>query len=360
MPSLTPSSSSIYPHPMQNRLHCDLRLRSCRKTTILLVLALFAITTTVLLCGTGSPTSNTRPAEASDISKQTFAPCTRKTEAWRTIQSKYDTLIEDKFTVAVSTFHRPKELKRILGILLSDHIPSLLEVVVIWNNFGEEPPAAYDSEHGVRVRYRIPPRDSLNEKLWPDPEYRTQAVLLSDDDVYYRAEDLEFVFQSWRKFGKDRMTGALARCATPDNNGQWEYTFCTGHSIDKYSIILSNLAFAHIGLLDYYFSDDPAMTAVRDLVDDKFNCEDIALNFAASLLTGSGPLLVQGRDQYVNLDPSTGISRNSGHMEARSQCLNDFAHAFQCMPLVDESARIERGYKFNVWYKSLWDRLTYR
>ncbi|VUC32173.1 unnamed protein product [Clonostachys rosea] len=347
---------------MQNRLHCDLRLRSCRKTTIFLVLTLFIITTTVLLCGTGSSNSNTRPAEASDIniSKPKFAPCTRKTDAWRTIQSKYDKLIEDKFTVAVSTFHRPKELKRILDILLSDKIPSLLEVVVIWNNFGEEPPAAYDSEHGVRVRYRIPPRDSLNEKLWPDPEYRTQAVLLSDDDVYYRPEDLEFVFQSWRKFGKDRMTGALARCATPVENGQWEYTFCTGHSIDNYSIILSNLAFAHIGLLDYYFSEDPAMTAVRNLVDDKFNCEDIALNFAASLLTGSGPLLVQGRDQYVNLDPSTGISRNSGHMEARSQCLNDFAQAFQCMPLVDESARIERGYKFNVWYKSLWDRLTYR
>jgi hypothetical protein len=29
-------------------------------------------------------------------------------------------------------------------------------------------------------------------------------------------------------------------------------------------------------------------------VDDKFNCEDIALNFVASMLTCEGPLLVRG------------------------------------------------------------------
>jgi hypothetical protein len=59
-------------------------------------------------------------------------------------------------------------------------------------------------------------------------------------------------------------------------------------------------------------------------VDDKFNCEDIALNFVASMLTCEGPLLVRGRDPYVTYDPMGGISRRPGYMQTRSQCLNDF------------------------------------
>lgn len=256
----------------------------------------------------------------------------------------------------MSTFHRPKELHRTLTTLLSTNIPSLLEIVVIWNNFDEKEPDGFVSEHGVTVRYRKPTRDSLNEKLWPDPTYRTKAILLTDDDVFYRPEDLEFVFQMWRKFGQDRMTGALARCVSALPSGEWDYNFCSQREHeDVYSIVLTNLAFTHIALLDYYFSDDPAVTKIRKYVDDAFNCEDIGLNFVASMLTGSGPLLVRGRHQYVNLDPSGGISRKPGHMEARSKCLNVFAEAFQCMPLVNETGRIEHGVKHNVWYKSLWD-----
>lgn len=256
----------------------------------------------------------------------------------------------------MSTFHRPKELHRTLDTLLSAKIPSLLEIVVIWNNFDENEPDSFVSEYGVSVRYRKPTRDSLNEKLWPDPTYRTKAILLTDDDVFYRPEDLEFVFQMWRKFGKDRMTGALARCVSALPSGEWDYNFCSQREHeDVYSIVLTNLAFTHIAFLDYYFSDDPAVTKIRKYVDDAFNCEDIGLNFVASMLTGSGPLLVRGRHQYVNLDPSGGISRKPGHMEARSKCLNVFSEAFQCMPLVNETGRIEHGVKHNVWYKSLWD-----
>lgn len=243
-----------------------------------------------------------------------------------------------------------------MRILLSEKIPSLLEIVVVWNNFNEKEPESFVSDHGVAVRYRKPPRDSLNEKLWPDPAYRTQAILLSDDDVFYRPEDLEFVFQTWRKFGRTRLTGALARCASLTHNGEWDYNFCTRREHENvYSLILTNLAFTHISLLDYYFSDDVAVTKIRKYVDEKFNCEDIALNFVASALTQSGPLLVRGRNQYVNLDPAGGISRKPGHMEARSKCLNVFANAFDCMPLVNETARIEHGVKHNIWYKSLWD-----
>lgn len=262
-------------------------------------------------------------------------------------------------SISLSTFQRPKELQRVLASLLAEKVPSLLEIVVLWNNFDEPTPANFTSDHGVSVRYRKPDRDSLNEKLRADPGFRTQAVLLSDDDIYYRPADLEFAFRAWRDFGRHRVVGGLARCAmTSPDDGSLVYDACPA-AADSYSMVLTDLAFAHVSFLDLYWRDDLAwMADIRNRVDRDFNCEDIAFNYLVSLATGNGPLLVRGRDQYVNLDPPGGISRQAGHMRARSECLNDFADTLRCVPLVDETARIERGPRYNVWYKSVWDRWT--
>ena len=82
---------------------------------------------------------------------------------------------------------------------------------------------------------------------------------------------------------------------------------------------------------------------VRAYIDEVFNCEDIALNFKVSKLTCTGPLLVRGRDPYVTYDPKEVISRNPGHTGTLSKCINYFSDIFGCMPLVNESARIELG-----------------
>lgn len=242
----------------------------------------------------------------------------------------------------MQTYRRPKELENTLKALLTDKIPSLHEVVVVWNDLQAEPPKDYVSKHGVPVRYRRSKKNSLNEKLWPDPDYKTQAVLLSDDDVYYRPSDLEFVFQTWRKFGRNRLTGALARCSPVDPYGSSEYTFCNNRK-DGYSMVLSGLAFSHMSFLDYYASNDTTMNQIREYVDEGFNCEDIALNYVHSMLTGEGPLLVSGQEKYVNYVPREGISRKAGHMDARSACLNEFSKLLGCFPLVEETAYIQRG-----------------
>lgn len=262
-------------------------------------------------------------------------------------------------SVALSTFQRPEELQHTLNTLLSTKIPSLHEIVVVWNNLDEAPPENFTSKHGVHVRYRVPSRDSLNEKLRPDMAYQTQAILLSDDDVYYQHSDLEYVFQVWREFGRDRLVGALARCASVNLQGDWEYNFCSPTEGDSgaYSMVLTNLAFVHAGFLEYYYSDTAEATEIRECVDTEFNCEDIALNVLASKLTRKGPLLVRGSKQWVNLSPPNGLSRLPGHLVTRSRCLNKFANVVGCMPLVDAIGRIERGYRHNTWYKSLWDTI---
>ncbi|KAH7015532.1 glycosyl transferase family 64 domain-containing protein [Ilyonectria destructans] len=265
-------------------------------------------------------------------------------EIWKTAEDKYKHLMNDKFTIAMQTYQRPKELNDTLHAILSEEIPSLHEIVIVWNDLKATPPDGYTSKHGVPVRFRVSKRNSLNEKLWPDPDYKTQAILLSDDDVYYHPKDLEFVFQSWRKFGQHRLTGALARCSTVDAYGNWAYDFCSSKAEeDIYSMVLTNLCFSHISFLDYYSANETTMNEIRDYVDEGFNCEDIALNYVQSLLTGDGPLLVQGREKYVNFVPSKGISTKKGHLAARSRCLNDFAKIFECMPLIDETAHIQKG-----------------
>ncbi|KAM0352954.1 hypothetical protein ACHAPU_001838 [Fusarium lateritium] len=265
-------------------------------------------------------------------------------DIWDVSRQKYDNLRDDMFTIAMQTYQRPKELQETLDAILSEDVPSLLEIVIVWNDLENDPPEDYVSKRGVPVRYRKSKYNSLNEKLWPDPEYKTQAILLSDDDVYYHPNDLEFVFQTWRKFGRNRMVGALARCSPVDTFGYHRYTFCSNRKgEDDYNMVLTNLAFSHISFLDYYSSNDTIMTQIRDYVDEGFNCEDLALNYVHGLLTGEGPLLISGHEKYVNFVPRVGISMRKGHMEARSACLNDFSKMFGCHPLVDETGYIQRG-----------------
>ncbi|KAG5983251.1 hypothetical protein E4U55_000475 [Claviceps digitariae] len=264
---------------------------------------------------------------------------------WRDSQLKYQNMPDDKFTIAIQTYRRPKELNFTLNGLLSEEIPSLAEVVVVWNDLENAPPENYKSKHGVPVRYRHSPVNSLNQKLWPDPAYKTQAIFLSDDDIFYKPKDLEFVFQSWRKFGRRRMTGGFSRCADHDSvHNKWIYSFCSADDAqNKYSMILSGLSFAHISFLDFYSSNDALTTRIRAYVDEHFNCEDIAMNYLVSMLTGEGPLQVKGKEPYVSLTPPNGISAKPGHFEARTQCLNDYVEIFGCMPLINETAHIAPG-----------------
>jgi hypothetical protein len=233
-----------------------------------------------------------------------------------------------------------------LNAVLAEEIPSLEEVVIIWNDLETNPPDDYVTSHGINVRFKMSARNSLNSRLIPDPDYKTQAVLLTDDDVYYHPEDLEFAFQSWRKFGKNRMTGALARCSTVHKEtGLWSYTFCDSKDLkqNNYAMVLTNLAFSHMAFMDYYSSDNVVTTKIRDYVDEHMNCEDLAMNFVASYLTREGALEIIGREPYKNFSPGGGISTKPGHLEARSRCLNDFSEFFGCMPLRNETSHIVRG-----------------
>lgn len=193
------------------------------------------------------------------------------------------------------------------------------------------------------VRFRTSPLNSLNVRFLPDPAYQTQAILSHDDDVWYSPSDLEFAFQSWRQLGRYRVTGALPRCYSRDGKtNKLSYHPCRKGS-DWYALVLTNLAFVHISLMDYYSSPEAIPTLVRQHVDSKFNCEDIGMNYVASMLTCSGPLHVQGLERYQNQDPKEGISRGGGHQGKRNGCLNYFEEVVGFLPLVRQMGSVKRG-----------------
>ncbi|KAF4986806.1 hypothetical protein FGRMN_10666 [Fusarium graminum] len=279
---------------------------------------------------------------------------------WNDVVNKTSVLLEDKFTqvlsrpskqehkltshsIAIQTYKRPRQLKETLAHLIEHKVPSLHEIVVVWNEIDVQPPADFESKHGVPVRYRKSKKNSLNQKFLPDPAYRTQGILLSDDDWNYNTTgDLEYVFQQWRKAGMHRLTGAFARCWQYNNIGNPTYNSnCKGQ--DGYSMILSGLAFTHISYLEYYHSEDDIVTGVRELVDAAFNCEDIALNFLVSMLTCEGPLLVLGKDKLDHQAARSGISTKPGHGRQRNECLRKFVDMFGYMPLKEVTGYVKRG-----------------
>lgn len=202
------------------------------------------------------------------------------------------------------------------------------------------------SSRGVNVRYRVSRVNSMNEKFWSDPEYKTQAILISDDDVHYHPKDLEWVFQTWRQQGRNRMTGAFARCVVEREdrgNTTWAYSFCRNGE-DGYALVLTGLAMVDISFMHYYSSENPIMKSVRDLVDDVFNCDDIAFNFVVSMLTCNGPLQLRGAEKAVNTMPPVGISTKPGHLKTRHACLNDFVSLFGHMPLINSTDYVAKGF----------------
>ncbi|CEI70824.1 hypothetical protein FVEN_g697 [Fusarium venenatum] len=267
---------------------------------------------------------------------------------WNDAVNRTSDLMEDMFTIAIQTYKRPTQLKKTIQHLIENKVPSLYEIVVVWNEINVEPPADFMSEHGVLVRYRRSEKNSLNQKFLPDPYYRTQGILLSDDDWNYKTTgDLEYVFQQWRRAGMHRLTGAFARCRAVNNVTETPlYSFdCKGQ--ETYSMILTGLAFTHISYLEYYHSEDDIMTTIRDFVDESFNCEDIALNFVTSMLTCEGPLMVLGRNKLDHQAARTGISTKPGHILRRSKCLKKFVDLFGYMPLHDVEGYLKRGVYIN-------------
>ncbi|KAG4421872.1 hypothetical protein IFR04_004984 [Cadophora malorum] len=236
-----------------------------------------------------------------------------------------------RWTITIGTYKRPKELNNTIKILLSEPIPSLQEIVIINNDLNDTLPEDYVSPLGVPVRHRMSEVNSMNNRLTPDPLLKTQAVFSSDDDVYFTPSDLEWGFQIWRNYGQNRIVGAHGRCV---GGGQESY----------YQMVLVGLAFIHVKFMGFYASAHPIAVQARNLVDETFNCDDLAMNYIMSMLTCQGPLQLRGQKPWHDLGSPDGISHKSDHQQTRDRCLRSFEDWMGGSPLVNVTGHMRRGY----------------
>ncbi len=161
------------------------------------------------------------------------------------------------------------------------------------------------------------------------------AILSVDDDMRIPCADLDLAYEVWR--GSPRsIVGFMPRIHLRQPDGKLVYRCwwrVWWHGL--YSIILTKAAIMHHDFFAMYSLAMPQ--AVRDLVDSRRNCEDIAMQFLIANATALPPIYVKGH--LEDKGALNGISTQQNvasaqHMTARSDCLNELEVIFGRVPLV--------------------------
>ena len=195
---------------------------------------------------------------------------------------------QEQFTVVMLTYEREQVLLNSLARLYG--LPYLNKVLVIWNS--PNPPAEdlQWPDIGVPILVIRTEKNSLNNRFLPFSEIETEAVLSVDDDAHLRHDEIIFGFRVWRE-NRERLVGFPGRFHAWDREHKsWNYN--SNYSCEL-SMVLTGAAFYH-KYYSYIYTHTMDL-AVREMVDEYMNCEDLAMNFLVSHLTRQPPIKVTSR-----------------------------------------------------------------
>uniref|UniRef100_UPI00358EA983 exostosin-2 isoform X2 n=1 Tax=Myxine glutinosa TaxID=7769 RepID=UPI00358EA983 len=234
------------------------------------------------------------------------------------------------FTAVILTYDRLDSLLRVVTEIA--RTPSLAKVLVVWNNQNKNPPPST-----VWPRLNVPLRvvqtqeNKLSNRFFPYEEIETEAVLAIDDDIIMLTPDeLQFGYEVWREF-PDRLVGYPGRLHLWDHEtGKWKYE---SEWTNEVSMVLTGAAFYHKYFNYLYTYKMPG--DIKAWVDNHMNCEDIAMNFLVTNMTGKPPIKVTPRKKFKcpECTAQDGLSLDQTHMVERSECINKFVSVFGMMPL---------------------------
>ncbi|KAK8379154.1 hypothetical protein O3P69_019178 [Scylla paramamosain] len=220
------------------------------------------------------------------------------------------------FTAVILTYDRLDSLFQVIQMMAQ--VPSLSKVLVVWNNQRKPPPqASLWPKINVPLKVVQTRENKLSNRFYPYEEIETECILAIDDDInMMTADELEFGYQVWREFS-DRIVGFRLY------DSEWT---------NEVSMVLTGLAFYHKYWSYVYTTQLPG--DIKSWVDTNMNCEDIAMNFLVSNLTGKAPIKVTPRKKFKCGECTSGdLSANEAHMVERSQCVRHFTRVFGTMPL---------------------------
>ncbi|KAF3787245.1 Glycosyltransferase family protein 64 C3 [Nymphaea thermarum] len=272
----------------------------------------------------------------------------------------HKSLRSDQLTVLINGFSESRLmlLQEIATVYSSS--PAVHSVYVLWGN----PSTASETLRNISFQSLGAPiflfRDaspSLNNRFLPRLFIRTRAVAVCDDDVRIDSDSLRFAFRVWQNH-PERIVGFFARSHEFDlSRRSWMYTV----SSTRFSIILTKFMVVSIDYLFEYTCRIPA--SVREIVDKRRNCEDIAMNFAVAARVAAGPILVEGKARDYGdsrnwgkkqkgggngggggIDRAEGgLSWRGNHRRDRGDCITEFHKAWGRMPLRYSYGRVVDG-----------------
>ncbi|EMP32545.1 Exostosin-like 3 [Chelonia mydas] len=208
----------------------------------------------------------------------------------------------EQFTVVMLTYEREEVLMNSLERL--NGLPYLNKVVVVWNS----------------------PKLPSEDLLWPDIGVPIVAIC-------FKANKESRV---WRE-ARDRIVGFPGRYHAWDIPHQsWLYN--SNYSCEL-SMVLTGAAFFHKYYAYLYSYVMPQ--AIRDMVDEYINCEDIAMNFLVSHITRKPPIKVTSRWTFRCPGCPQALSHDDSHFHERHKCINFFVKVYGHMPLLYTQFRVD-------------------
>jgi len=263
-----------------------------------------------------------------------------------------------ELTVMINTFKRPPQV-------VDDAIEFYAEcevvryIYVVWSEESEPPQrltAKYKQWKVPSVGFQRQVSTSLNNRFRPLSDVpHSEGVFAVDDDMRVPCDDLDTAYDVWQG-SRDSLVGFMPRVHLRKKNGLLEYRCwwrVWWHGV--YSIVLTKAAIFNHKFLEMYTTSMPQ--AIRDLVDTEKNCEDLAMQFLIANTTGLPPIYVKGHlsdlGVFSGISTSKGIAA-AGHMDARSQCLNDLESLYGNVPLIPSRIIVDNAGNWWVNAPSSW------
>lgn len=247
------------------------------------------------------------------------------------INPKNLNLISDGFTAVILTYNRLNSLFHVVSSIT--RVPSCQKILIIWNNQAERPPLNDQwKPFSMPIQVIQTNKNKLSNRFFPYASIETEAIFAIDDDItMLNSDEIEFSYQTWREF-PDRIVGFPSRLHLWNNlTNSWTYD---SEWKNKISLILTGAAFYH-HYYNYLYTYVMSET-IRKWVDDNMNCEDIAMNFLVSNITGKAPIKVTPRKKFKCPECSKANSLSADvvrHLQLRSRCIDHFSKIYRMMPL---------------------------
>lgn len=252
------------------------------------------------------------------------------------------------FTAVILTYDRVESLFTLIQKLAV--VSSLQKILVVWNNQYKSPPHPNHFPKIAKPLKIIQTKaNKLSNRFYPYEDIETEAILTIDDDiVMLTADELDFGYEVWREF-PDRIVGFPSRTHIWDNITQkWRYD---SEWTSNLSMVLTGAAFHHkVAILlltsttfcntfcfQYwsYMYTNAMPGGIKEWVDERMNCEDIAMNFLVANITKKPPIKVTPRKKFKCPECTNNemLSADLNHMMERTSCINRFAEIYGIMPL---------------------------